>query len=175
VDDKPEPIEFYGVLALQNMLHCGKNTIPRKLGDPDGRLRIGCMDAPLWLCDRALDVAFKPVPFTSWYTLPEAARMVGVGRKIFEKIAPFNPAVAVSGKLWVARHRQHVKLWSEQQCYELRRKIASGEIYVHWRSLTKPKLGVVVAAPRHILVEDQLKDAKAHRQAYPMLDLAASL
>jgi hypothetical protein len=170
MSDKPDPIEFYGVLALQHMLHCGTPAIHRKLGPPDGTFRIGCMEAPIWLAERAQCVPFRSIPHMTWYTVNEGARYVGVTRETFKRIMPEAPGCVVSGKLW--SKRSNIPLWTQAQCYDVRRRIKEGEIKVSWRSLTRPLLGVTIAPPRHCMVESQSDETSAYRKAYPLANLA---
>jgi hypothetical protein len=170
--DKPEPLEFYGVLALQNMLSCGTPGIHRKLGEPDGTLRWGCMEAPIWLADRALGVPCRDIPSTNWYTASEGARLVGVGKNTFKRIMPESLGCVISGKLYGKRSNRIKPLWTEAQCYEVRRRIKEGSIAVHWRQLTRPLFGAVIAPPRHCLAENQGAETETYRKAYPFAALS---
>jgi hypothetical protein len=167
---KPEPIEFYGILALQRMLHCGTPVLHRRLGPPDGTLRYGCHDAPIWLAERALDVPFREIPNMTWYTANEGARYVGVTRNTFKRIMPGPLGCVVSGNLW--SKRSNMPIWTDAQCYAARRRIKEGAIKVSWRSLTRPLLGVTIAEPRHCLVERQGDESEACRKAHRWARLA---
>jgi hypothetical protein len=170
--DKPDPIEFYGVLALQAMLHCGKYTIERRIGPQDGVLRWGCMDAPIWLAERAQGVQCRDIPHLTWFTANEGARFAGVTRSTFKRIMEPPLGCVVSGKLWGDRSRLVKPLWTEAQCYQVRQRIKEGSIKIHWRSLTRPLLGVTVAPPRHCLAESQSAETAAVSKAQAWTQIA---
>jgi hypothetical protein len=169
--------EYYGVFAASRLISTAASYLERKLCSRDATFRRGPTESPLWRAERVncyrlyRDVIPAAKERPTLYSVNEAAWLVGVTRNKFLQIAPQAPAVLLS----TGDDEKTYQLWPEPWLYDLRRRIASGEIKVGRRSLTRPKAGVVIAPPRHTLVEDQLKDAKAHRQAYPMLDLAASL
>ena len=171
MQDKPDPIEFYGVLALQNMLHCGGSSLPRKLGEPDGIMRWGCMDAPIWVAEKALGVPCRDIPRMTWYTTNEGSRFVGVTRRTFQRIMPGPLACIVSGNLYANRASRIKPLWTEEQCYTIRRKIKEGAIRVHWRSLTRPLLGVAIVPARHTLASSQKAESEACTRANPFAAL----
>jgi hypothetical protein len=155
-------LEFYGVLALQRMLRCGTPAIHRKLGEPAGTLRIGCMEAPIWLAELVQGVPFKPIPRTVFYTLNESARYVGITRPTFKRIAPEAPGIMVSGNLW----SRNIPIWPESMLHDLRCKIAEGSIRVRWQSLTRPKARVCIVSPRHTQAENQTAESIAYSKAH---------
>jgi hypothetical protein len=163
MSDKPDPIEFYGVLALQHMLHCGTRGIHRKLGPPDGTLRIGCMEVPIWLAERALSVKFGEIPNMTWFTTNEACRYVGVKRSTFKRIAPELLGFMVSGNPWSSS----LPIWTEAQCLQVRRQIKAGDIKVRASSLSKPLLGIGIVPARHRLVYSQSSETIEYRKAHP--------
>jgi hypothetical protein len=171
-----DTIEYYGVFAASLLITTAGTYLERKLGKRDATLRRGPTESPLWRVERVncyrlyRDVMPSAPQCPTLYSVNEAAWLVGVTRNKLLQIAPQAPAVALS-----AGCEKEYHLWPEHMLQELRKQIGCGAIEVNRRSLTRPKLGVVIAPPRHTLAENQLEDAKAHKQAYPMLELAASL
>jgi hypothetical protein len=56
-------------------------------------------------------------------------------------------------------------LWSERLLFAIRKLIASGDIEVGSRSLTKPKFGVKPkCSPRHTLVDSQAHETEQLRR-----------
>jgi hypothetical protein len=148
--------------ACRAILRCAKQNVERKIGKHDGTCRIGCLEFPIWLADRAFRVACRSVPNTTWYSTNEAAFLTGVTREIFLRIAPPAPAILVSGNL-SAKPRP---LWPEIECYDLRRRIKSGSIKVHWSSLTRPVEGVLIQRQRRTMPEYKPAEISRKRKTW---------
>jgi hypothetical protein len=168
--------EYYGVFAASRLISTAPTYLERKLGKRDATLRRGPTESPLWRVERVncyrlyRDVMPSAQQCPTLYSVNEAARLVGITRTKFLQIAPPVPAVALS----LGCDKEY-SLWPEPMLLELRKQIGCGGIEVNRRSLTRPKLGVVIAPPRHTLAVNQLEEAKALSAAYPMLSMAASL
>jgi hypothetical protein len=137
--DKPEQLQFWGTFTIQNFLRCGSASIRKRVGEPCGTLRWGVKDAPVWLADRVLGVPYRQIPFTTWYTVPEASRYVGVSRIAFLNVVHAPLACVTSGRLYGRRCWLVKPLWSEPELNVVRRKIADGSIAIQPRSLTRRK------------------------------------
>src|SRR5258708_25337938 len=167
--------EFLGVFAAGRVLGLSSKYLERKLGPRDATLRRGPTESPLWRVERVncyrlyRDVMPSAKQCPTLYSVNEAAWLVGVTRNKFLKIAPPAPAVAIS-----AGCEKEYPLWPEPWLYDLRRRIAIGEIKVGHRSLTRPKAGVVIAPPRHTLAECLQAESESCSKARAWSDLAAT-
>jgi hypothetical protein len=169
--DKPEPTELFGTFAAGYYAKCHPYRLQRRIGEPDAVLRRGIGESGLWLCDRIFDG--KPseprLPHgLVLYSLPEAARLIGIVYAVAKRILPDAMAVVLGKDV----HSKPQPVWLEATCLDIRRKIKSGEIRVPARSLTKPLYGVRIAPARHTLAESQRAESEAYRKAYPFAGLA---
>jgi hypothetical protein len=103
------------------------------------------------------------------YSGVEAANLVGVGRNKFLKIAPPTRAYSVPAN----GSEMIFKLWPEPSLLYLRKQIAIGAVVVHPRSLTRPKAGVCIVQPRHVLAESQSNETAAFSKSHAWVDLVA--
>jgi hypothetical protein len=151
-----DPLEMVGVWLGQRITGIHNNAMERRLGRPDAICRSGCRDNPLWTADRcwryAADKSTSPGPNKppTFYSGVEAARFVGITVRALRKILGNRQPCAL---LLPASHvrTDPLPLWSERLLFAIRKLIASGEIEVGHRSLTKPKLGakMIPARPTH--------------------------
>jgi hypothetical protein len=175
VAQQSEPIEYNGVFAIQCLLGISGKYIERKLGPRDATLRRGTSESALWRVERVRvyqlyrDVLHPDSGCPVLYSLVEAAFLVGVGRGKFARIAPPSRAFAVPANCTERRY----PLWAEPSLMFLRKQIATGNIKVSWRSLTRPKAGVSTVPPRHVLAESQSNESNAFRKANAWVDLVA--
>lgn len=167
-------LEYYGPYAIQSLLGISGKYIERKLGPRDSTLRRGPSESALWRVQRVRlyqlyrDVMQPASGCPVLYTLVESAWLVGVTRETFARLAPPAPAVALPASLTDRRY----PLWPESILHDLRRKIASGAVQVSPRSLTRPKLGVTITAPRHVMTENQRDESEACRKHHAWSVLA---
>src|SRR5580704_3993424 len=175
MQDKPEPIELYGPYAIQSLLGISGKYIERKLGPRDATLRRGPSESALWRVERVRlyqlyrDVMPSESGCPVLYSLPEAAWFVGIGKEAFAGMAPPARAFAVPANCTDRRY----PLWAEPSLMFLRKQIATGNIKVSWRSLTRPKAGVSIVPPRHVLAESQSNESNAYRLSHAWVDVVA--
>lgn len=151
----PEPVEYMGVWAVQQVIPLGSEYIERKL-PRDATLRRGPGESALWRVQRVrlwqmykdTMPASKECPVL--FSVNEAAWAVGITRTAFLRLAGKAPAVALS-----AGEDKTYALYPEQMLAFLRREIGRGAITVPARQLTRPKAGVVIAPARHTLNQSQ--------------------
>jgi hypothetical protein len=164
-----EQIEFVGVFEIMKMTGIHNRLLEKRLGPPCALWRRGVKDNLLYRCERILDYKLRgrlSIPLGRpdvYYSLPEAARFVGITVGTLKKMLPKDPpAIAVGGS------DTPYNLWPEIWLYGLRKTIGAGKIPVDARSLTRPKFGVRLLSPRHVLCEDQGRESKAVKRARPM-------
>jgi hypothetical protein len=169
----PEPLEFVGLWLAQRLTGHHNNSIGRYVGSPDAYCRSGCRDNPLWLAERIYsytrDRRSSPGPSNAptFYSGVEGARFVGITVRALQKILGDRPSCALLLPASYVR-TDPFALWSERLLFAIRKLIASGEIEVHQSSLTKPKYGVRVTSPRHVLAVDQNRETETLRKANPL-------
>jgi hypothetical protein len=163
-----EPEAFYGSNLAATLCGLNNTLVTKKLGPPDALLRRGVLDCGLWRVERVTSYsgnrkwtpgASKPVVYYSW---PEACRYVGVDRLVLKRILGGTKAPAIQ----VGQNLEY-DLWAESFLYLIRKAIAEGRIYVHARSLRKPRMGVSICSPRHTAAADQNAEGEAYRKANP--------
>ena len=171
---KSEPVEYNGVFAIQCLLGISGKYIERKLGPRDATLRRGTSESALWRVERVRlyqlyrDVMPSESGCPVLYSLPEAAWFVGIGKEAFAGIAPPARAFAVPANCTERRY----PLWPEPMLRYLRAQIASGAIKVRASSLSRPKSGVTISAPRHVLAENQRVESESCRKHHAWSVLA---
>ena len=167
-------VEYHGVYAVQCLTGLNSKYLELRLGPRDATLRRGCFESALWRVQRVrsyqlygdLLPAARDCP--TLYSLNESAKLVGVGKDTFLRIAPPTRAFATP-----ADGERGYPLWPEPILHCLRKQIASGSIAVNWRSLTRPKAGVSIVPPRHVLAESQSNESIAYSKANAWVDLVA--
>jgi hypothetical protein len=173
MQEKPDPVELHGPYAIQSLLGISGKYIERKLGPRDATLRRGPLESALWRVERVRvyqlyrDVMPPASGCPVLYSLVEAAWFVGIGREKFARIAPPARAFAVPANCTERRY----PLWAEPSLMFLRKQIATGNIKVSWRSLTRPKAGVSIVPPRHVLAESQTDESTAYSKSHAWVDL----
>ena len=166
----PQPIEYYGVWAASRIITGIHNSrMEERIGQRDATRRAGTKDAPLWLCERVLAFAMDgrlTQPLTdqiTFYTVVEGARFVGITPRTLQRILPKQaPAVLVP-----PRGDEPSPLYPLSWLYAVRTKIASGEIPLQSRSLTRPKMGAQICKARHRWASDQNAEEAAFKRANP--------
>jgi hypothetical protein len=158
-------IEYHGVNAAQLLTGLSSKSLEHKLGR-DATLRRGTNESPLWRVERIRcfrlygDVMPPDRDCPVLYSGIESARLVGIGRNKFLRIAPFTRAYAVPA----IDSDMVFRLWPEPSLLWLRKQISIGAIAVNRRSLTRPKAGVTVCPPRHVHAENIRQESASCRK-----------
>jgi hypothetical protein len=133
-------------------------SIRNRLGPADAQIRYGAADTEAWLRWRVYNDCLEDPNFEPskrpLYTLAEAARLVGITRRVMEgRLRPIA--------LLECGHRDlHIPLFRERDCINLRKAISVGEVKIQKRSLNRPILGAYLSGAYHPWAEDLAVEQK---------------
>jgi hypothetical protein len=165
----PELLEYFGVFLAAGLCRCHNNNLVMRLGEPDAFMRRGVKDNLLYKADRVLDYASgrlweAPAKPPTFYTFREGARFVGITEQVAKRIFPKEtPAILIPDQA-----SEPHRLYPEPWLIAVRKMIATGDIKVNQKSLTKPRMGARLTSPRHVWADQQTRETEQLQRTSPL-------